>query len=140
MPISMSGLSNNAITSYSSFTTASPSGTNYGGPYTSVKVGPLRIVSGQVNKGGDGGQFYIYVSADDFDINRIAIANNTYQYFQSQYWAATLNGYGGNPNPLGVNYMPYLQNGSLVIPVYSYGTQPGGNNFSAIFTIIGFAK
>jgi hypothetical protein len=89
---------------------------------------------------GDGGQLYLFVNPSDFDLSRITIANNTYQHFQSQYFAATLNGYGGNPNPLWVNGHPYLQNGKLVIPIFSYGTQPGGNNYSFIFTIMGYAN
>ncbi len=136
----MSGLKNNAIISKNVYFNDSINRTGTTGFYSSVKVGPLRIISGQVNKMGDGGQFYLFVDADDFDLSRINIANNTYQHFQSQYFAATLNGYGGNPNPLWVNGHPSLYNGRLAIPVFSYGTQPGGNNYSFVFTIIGFAN
>ena len=136
----MSGLRSNAVTTKNVYFNDSIHNTHTSGFYTSVKVGTLRIISGQVNKGGDGGQLFLFVDADDFDISRIPIANNTWQYFQSQYFAATLNGYGGNPNPLWVNARPELYNGRLVIPVFSYGTQPGGNNYSFIFTIIGYAQ
>ena len=140
MSISMSGLRSNAVTTKNVYFNDSIHRTGTSGFYTSVKVGTLRIISGQVNKMGDGGQLYLFVDADDFDISRIPIANNSWQYFQSQYFAATNNGYGGNPNPLWVNARPELYNGRLIIPVFSYGTQPGGNNYSFNFTIIGYAQ
>ena len=109
--------------------------------FISMKVGPLRIISGTLNVAISGGHFSINVSPTDFNINKIQISQNTEQFFQSQYMAATLNSWGGNPNPVAVPSMPYINENTnrLIIPLYAYGTQPGGNNFSLIFTIIGFA-